>query len=191
MSAYNSHHKTSFRDERQIERMEAETMVLYPAPVPNPVLPRAAPGFSGRGMFPEGNRNLNWRAQGLRAPTPGICTAPGCAEHLAAAFYRRQREAAPYVSRRKYNRKSPSRRPHRRVPYNPPSPIYKPVSSSGDEAEQAQAAKGRYTDPHQLPSPGMKLESWIRMKLEREVTVQATPLPQRQWICQQRGSTPP
>ena len=122
MSAYNSRHKPSFRDERQIERMEAETMVLYPAPVPNLVLPRAAPGFSGRRMFPTGNRNLNWRAEELRAPTPGICMAPGCAEHLAAAFYRRQREAVPYVSRRKSNRKSPSRRPHRRVPYNPPSP---------------------------------------------------------------------
>ena len=122
MSAYNSCHKPSFRDERQIERMEAETMVLYPAPVPNLVLPRAAPGFSGRGMFPGGNRNLNWRAEGLRAPTPGICMAPDCAEHLVAAFYRRQREAAPYVSRRKFNSKSPSRRPHRRIPYNPPSP---------------------------------------------------------------------
>ena len=43
MSAYNSHHKPSFRDERQIERMEAETMVLYPAPVPNPVLPGRVP----------------------------------------------------------------------------------------------------------------------------------------------------
>ena len=157
MSAYNSHHKPSFRDERQIERMEAETMVLYPAPVPNPVLPERVPGFSGgRGMFPRGNggiRSLNWRAEGLRTPTPGICTAPGCAEHLAAAFYKRQREAAPYVSRRKFNRKSPSRRPHRRVPYYPPSPQYMPVSSAEDEAEKAPHAKGKYTDPTPIPIP--------------------------------------
>ena len=138
MSAYNSCHKPSYRDERQIERMEAETMVLYPAPVPNPVLPKRVPGFSfGRGMFPGGIRSLNWRAEGLRTPTPGMCTAPGCAQHLAAAFYKRQRETGPYVSRRKFNRKSPSRRPHSRVPYYPPSPQYIPVSSS----------EGKYTDP--------------------------------------------
>ena len=157
MSAYNSCHKPSFRDERQIERMEAETMVLYPAPVPNLVLPERVPGFSGgRGMFPRGNggiRSLNWRAEGLRTPTPGMCTAPGCAEHLAAAFYKRQREAVPYVSRRKFNRKSPSRRPHRRVPYYPPSPQYMPVCSSEDEAEKAPSAKGKYTDPTPTPIP--------------------------------------
>ena len=74
MSAYNSCHKPSFRDERQIERMEAETMVLYPAPVPNPVLPERIPGFlGGRGMLPRGNggiRGLNWRAEGLQNPHP-------------------------------------------------------------------------------------------------------------------------
>ena len=135
--------------------MEAETMVLYPAPVPNPVLPRAASGFSGRGMFPGGNRNLNWRAEGLRAQPHGICTAPDCVEHSAppAAFYKKQREAAPYLSRRKFNRKSPSRRPHRRVPYSPPSPQYNLVSSPEDEAEQAPTAKGKYTDPTPTPIP--------------------------------------
>ena len=71
MSAYNHRHKPSFKDQRQIERMDAEAMVLYPTPVPNPVLPRRVPGFSGREMFPGGNggiRSLNWRAEGLRAP---------------------------------------------------------------------------------------------------------------------------
>ena len=43
MSPYNSRHKPSYRDERQIERMEAETMVLHPVPVPNPVLPERVP----------------------------------------------------------------------------------------------------------------------------------------------------
>ena len=118
MSAYNHHHKPSFKDQRQIERMDAETMVLYPTPVPNPVLPRRVSGFSGREMFPGGNRgirSLNWRAEGLRAPPPrsGVaCLLPECEECplTPAAFYRKHRETAPFVTRRKYNRKSPSRR---------------------------------------------------------------------------------
>ena len=158
MSAYNNCHKPSFRDQRQIERMEGETMVLYPAPAPNPVLPRTVPGFSGRGMFPGGIRSLNWRAEGLRAPAPGngpVCLVPECIEHSSspAVFYRKQREAALFVTRRKYSRKSSSRRPHRRVPYYPPSPQYKPISSSEDEAEQAPAAKGKYADPTPTPIP--------------------------------------
>ena len=76
MSAYNNHHKPSFRDQRQIDRMEGETMVLYPTLPSNPVLPMRSPGFSGgRGMFPRGTggiRSLNWRAEGLRAPPPGM-----------------------------------------------------------------------------------------------------------------------
>ena len=39
------------------------------------------------------------------------------------------------------------------MPYYPPSPQYKPVSSSEDEAEQAPAAKGKYTDPTPTPNP--------------------------------------
>ena len=45
LSAYNSRHKPSFRDERQIERMETETMVLCPTPMPNPVIPQRNPGL--------------------------------------------------------------------------------------------------------------------------------------------------
>ena len=131
MSAYNHHHQPSSRDQRQIDRMEKETMVLYPTLQPNPVLPMRSPGFSGgRGIFPRGTggiRGLNWRAEGLGAPPPrnGLaCLYPECEEgpSSSAAFYRQQREAAPFVIRRKYNRKSPSRRPHRKVPYYPPSP---------------------------------------------------------------------
>ena len=74
MSAYNHCHQPSSRDQRQIDRMERETMVLYPTLQPNPVLPMRSPGFSGgRGIFPRGTggiRGLNWRAEGLRAPPP-------------------------------------------------------------------------------------------------------------------------
>ena len=157
LSAYNNRHKPSFRDERQIERMNTEAMLLHPVALPNPVLPNRVPGFSGgRGMFPRGRggiESLNWRAEGLKDPTPGRCTAPGCAEHLAAAFYQRQREAKPYISRRKFSRKSPSRRPHRKVPYYPPSPQYMPVSSSEVEGDKAPTAKGKYTDPTPTPIP--------------------------------------
>ena len=160
LSAYNNRHKPSFRDERQIERMDTEAMLLHPVAMPNPVLPKRVPGFSGgRGVFPRGDggiQSLNWRAEGLKDPTPGICPhcrTPGCAQHMAAAFYQRQREAKPYVSRKKFSRKSPSRRPHRKVPYYPPSPQYMPVTSSEDEGEKAPAAKGKYTDPTPTPIP--------------------------------------
>ena len=162
MPAYKNCHKPSFRDQRQIDRMEGETMVLYPTLPPNLVLPMRSPGFSGgRGMFPRGTggiKSLNWRAEGLRAPPPRngpACLLPECGEcpSTSAAFYRQQREAAPFVTRRKYNRKSPSRRPHGRVPYYPPSPQYKSVSTSEDEAEQISAARGKYTDPTLTPIP--------------------------------------
>ena len=162
MSAYKNCHKPSFRDQRQINRMEGETMVLYPTLPPNPVLAMRSPGFSGgRGVFPRGTggiKGLNWRAAGLRTlpPRNGLaCLQPECEEcpSTSAAFYRQQREAAPFATRRKYSRKSPSRRPHRRVPYYPPSPQYKSVSTTEDEAEQTSAARGKYTDPTLTPIP--------------------------------------
>ena len=133
MSAYNNWHHPSSRDQRQIDRMERETMMLYPTLQPNLVLPMRRPGFSGgRGDFPRGIggiRGLNWRAEGLRAPPPrnGLaCLQTECEEGPStSAFYRQQTEAAPFVTRRKYSRKSPSRRSHRRMPYYPPSPQYK------------------------------------------------------------------
>ena len=158
MSAYNNWHHPSSRDQRQIDRMERETMVLYPTLQPNPVLPIRSPGFSGgRGMFPRGNggiRALNWRAEGLRTQPPRINLQPESDEGPStSAFYRQQREAAPFVTRKRYNRKSPSRRPHRRMPYSPPSPQYKSTSTSEDEAEQIPGAKGKYTDPTPTPIP--------------------------------------
>ena len=191
MSAYNNCHKPSFRDQRQIDRMEGETMVLYPTLPPNPVLPMRSPGFSGgRGMFPRGTggiKSLNWRAEGLRAPPPRngpACLLPECGEcpSTSAAFYRQQREAAPFVTKRKYNRKSPSRRPHRRVPYYPPSPPRTSLSPLQKMKLNKSQQLGENTQTlHQLPSPGMNMPAWSKKKLVREKTVQVTPLPQRQW----------
>ena len=157
MSSYNNRYQPSTRDQRQIERMKRETMVLYPTLQPNPVLPMRSPGFSGgRGMFPRGTggiRGLNWRAEGLRVQPPRNELQPEREEGPSTSgFYRQQREAAPYVTRRRFHRKSPSRRPHRRMPY-PPSPQYKGDSTSEDEAVQAPAAKGKYTDPTPSPIP--------------------------------------
>ena len=132
-------------------------MVLYPTLAPNPVLPKRIPGFSGgQGVFPRvtgGLRGLNWRAEGLRVQPPRNGLQPESEEGLSTSgFYRQQREAAPFVTRRRFHRKSPSRRLHRRMPY-PPSPQYKGDSTSEDEAVQAPAAKGKYTDPTPTPIP--------------------------------------
>ena len=126
MSAYNNRYQPSNRDQRQIDRMKRETMVLYPTLAPNQVLPKRIPGFSGgQGVFPRvtgGLRGLNWRAEGLRVQPPRNGLQPENEEGPSTSgFYRQQREAAPYVTRRRFHRKSPSRRPHRRMPY-PPSP---------------------------------------------------------------------
>ena len=151
MSSYNNRYQPSTRDQRQIDRMKRETMVLYPTLAPNPVLPKRIPGFSsGQGVFPRvtgGLRGLNWRAEGLRVQPPRNGLQPENEEgHSISGFYRQQREAAPYVTRRRFHRKIPSRRPHRRMPY-PPSPQYRCDSTSEDEVAPASAAKGKYTDP--------------------------------------------
>ena len=158
MSAYNNKYQPSTRDQRQIDRMKRETMVLYPTLAPNPILPKRSPGFSGgQGVFPRvtrGLRGLNWRAEGLRVQPPRNGLEQENEEGPSTSgFYRQQREAALYVTRRKSHRKSPSRRPHRRTPYYPPSPQYRCDSTSEDEAVQAPAAKGKYTDPTPTPIP--------------------------------------
>ena len=127
MSSYNNRYQPSTRDQRQIDRMKNETMVLYPTLQPNPVLPIRSPGFSGgRGVFPRltgGLRGLNWRAEGLRFQPPRNELEPERGQGPSTSgFYRQQREAAPFVTRRRFHRKSPSRRPHRRTPYYPPIP---------------------------------------------------------------------
>ena len=141
MSAYNNRYHPSNRDQRQIDRMERETMVLYPTLQPNPVLPKRSPGFSGgRGMF----RGLNWRAEGLRFQLSRNELESEREEGPStSSFYKQQREAAPFVTRRRFHRKSPSRRPHRRTPYYPPSPQYRDDSTSEDETVQVPAASTR------------------------------------------------
>ena len=158
MSAYNNRYHPSNRDQRQIDRMERETMVLYPTLQPNPVLPMRSPGFSGgRGVFPRGTggiRGLNWRTEGLRIQhSRNELESEREEGPSTSGFYRQQREAAPYVTRRRFHRKSPSRRPHRRTPYYPPSPQCRGDSTSEDEAVQVPAAKGKYTDPTPTPIP--------------------------------------
>ena len=157
MSAYNNRYHPSNRDQRQIDRMERETMVLYPTLQPNPVLPKRSPGFSGgRGMF----RGLNWRAEGLRFQSSRNELESEREEGPStSSFYKQQREAAPFVTRRRFHRKSPSRRPHRRTPYYPPSPQYRGDTTSEDEAVQVTAAKGKYTDPTPTPNPRDELDS--------------------------------
>ena len=149
MSAYNNRYHPSNRDQRQIDRMERETMVLYPTLQPNPVLPKRTRGI----------RDLNWRAEGLRVQPSRNELEPEREEGPSTSgFYRQQREAAPFVTRRRFHRKSPSRRPHRRMPY-PPSPQYRGDSTSEDEAVQLPAAKGKYTDPTLTPIPRDELAS--------------------------------
>ena len=132
-------------------------MVLYPTLQPNRILPKKSPGFSGgRGMF----RGLNWRAEGLRIQPSRNELETGREEGPStSSFYRQQREAAPFVTRRRFHRKSPSTRPHRRTPYYPPSPQYRGDTTSEDEAVQVTAAKGKYTDPTPTPNPRDELES--------------------------------
>ena len=149
MSAYNNRYHPSNRDQRQIDRMERETMVLYPTLQPNPVLPKRTRGI----------RDLNWRAEGLRVQPSRNELEPEREEGPSTSgFYRQQREAASFVTRRRFNRKGPSRRPHRRMPY-PPSPQYRGDSTSEDEAVQLPAAKGKYTDPTPTPIPRDELAS--------------------------------
>ena len=160
MSAYNNRYHLSNRDQRQIDRMKRETMVLYPTLQPNPVLPNKNPGFSGGpGVFPRGPgglKRLNWRAEGLRVQPP-MNQLQSEEEPSTSGFYRQHREAAPFVTRRRFHRKSPSKRPHRRMPY-PPSPQYRGNSTSEDEPVQV-PAKGKYTDPTPTPIPRDELAS--------------------------------
>ena len=119
MSAYNHHHQPSSRDQRQIDRMESETMMLYPTLPPNPVLPMRSPGFSsGRGIFPRGTggiRGLNWRAEGLRAPPPrnGLaCLHPECEEgpSTSAAFLQTAERSCPLCDQKEVQQEKSSQK---------------------------------------------------------------------------------
>ena len=171
-----------------MDRMERETMVLYPTLQPNPALPKKSPGFSGgRGMF----RGLNWRAEGLRIQPSRNELESGREEGPStSSFYRQQREAAPFVTRRRFHRKSPSRRPHRRTPYYPPSPQYRGDTTSEDEAVQVTAAKGKYTDPTPTPNPRDELDSMEEQEVEKK-KVLGMPLPQKDCLRPPSNCTQP
>ena len=98
-------------------------MVLYPLMEPHPVI---RPPFS--------QATVNRRAENMRQPSPYSFNyqEPLREEHTLS---RQQLRRKAMQSRRKGNRKRPSWRPHRRVPYQyyPPSPQYKPPTSSEDE----------------------------------------------------------
>ena len=184
MSAYNNRYHPSNRDQRQIDRMKRETMVLYPTLQPNPVLPMRSPGFSGgRGVFPRvtgGLRGLNWRAEGLRVQPPRNELEPEREEGPSTSgFYRQQREAAPYVTRRRFHRKSPSRRPHRRTPYYPPSPSTEVTQPQRMKLYKSQQQRESTQTLHRLPSPGMNLPAWTKKEVGKKKKVLGMPLPQK------------
>ena len=108
-----------------IRRMTRENMVLYPLMEPQPVI---RPPFS--------QPPVNRRAESMRHPSPYSYNyqEPMREENTLS---RQQLRRKAMQSRRKGNRKSPSRRPHRRVPYQyyPPSPQYKPNTSSEEERD--------------------------------------------------------
>ena len=83
---------------------------------------------------PFSSATINRRAESMRQPSPYSFSyqEPLREEHQLS---RQQLRRKAMQSRRKGNRKSPSRRPHRRVPYQyyPPSPQYKPPTSSEEE----------------------------------------------------------
>ena len=58
----------------------------------------------------------------------------------------------PLCNEEEVQQKKSFQKTHRRVPY-PPSPQYKSVSTSEDEAEQISAAMRKYTDPTLTPIP--------------------------------------
>ena len=123
MAAYNTRRRPTIKAQSAIRRMTRENMVLYPLMEPQPVI---RPPFS--------QATVNRRAESMRQPSPYSYNyqEPMREEHTLS---RQQLRRKAMQSRRKGNRKSPSRRPHRRVPYeyNPPSPQYKPPTSSEEE----------------------------------------------------------
>ena len=184
MSAYNNRYHPSNRDQRQIDRMERETMVLYPTLQPNPVLPMRSPGFSGgRGMFPRGTggiRGLNWRAEGLRIQPSRNELEPEREEGPSTSgFYRQQREAAPYVTRRRFiERVLPEGHTEEHLTtLHPPSTGVTQLQRM--KLYKSQQQRESTQTLHRLPSPGMNLPAWTKKEVEKKKTVLAMPLPQK------------
>ena len=185
MSSYNNRYQPSTRDQRQIDRMKNETMVLYPTLQPNPVLPIRSPGFSGgRGVFPRvtgGLRGLNWRAEGLRAPPPGVVQPVFC-QNVKSVLQLQQpstdsREMLPPMSQEENSTQKFLPEGHTEehlTTLHPPQ--YRGDSTSEDEAVQVTAAKGRYTDPTPTPIPRDELDKHgrTRRKWKRR---------RKSWVC--------
>ena len=177
MSAYNNRYHPSNRDQRQIDRMERETMVLYPTLQPNPILPNKSPGFSGgRGIF----RGLNWRAEGLRIQPSRNELETGREEGPStSSFYRQQREAAPFVTRRRFHRKVlPEGHTEEHLTTLHP-PVQRRHNIRGWSCT-SHSSKGKGTQtPHWLPIPGMNLTAWKNKKEVEKKKVLGMPLPQK------------
>ena len=178
MSAYNNRYHPSNRDQRQIDRMERETMVLYPTLQPNPVLPKRSPGFSGgRGMF----RGLNWRAEGLRIqPSRNELELEREEGPSTSSFYRQQREAAPFVTRRRFHRKvlpEGHTEEHLTTLHPPSTEVTQPQRIKLYKSQQQREST---QTPHRLPSPGMNLTAWKNKKeVEKKKKVLGMPPPRR------------
>ena len=185
MSSYNNRYQPSSRDQRQIDRMKRETMVLYPTLQPNPVLPMRSPGFSGgQGVFPRftgGLRGLNWRAEGLRVQPPRNELEPEREEGPSTSgFYRQQREAAPYVTRRRFHRKilPEGHTEEHLTTLHPPSTGVTQLQRM--KLYKFHQQRESTQTPHRLPSPGMNLPAWTKKEVGKKKTVLGMPLPQRQ-----------
>ena len=185
MSAYNNRYQPSTRDQRQIDRMKRETMVLYPTLAPNPVLPKRIPGFSGgQGVFPRvtgGLRGLNWRAEALRVQPPRNGLEPENEEGPQHQASTDNKEKQPLMSQEENfiekvlpenlteEHLTTLHLPSTEVTQLQRMKLYKPQQ----QRESTQI-------PHRLPSPGMNLPAWNKKKVGKKRTVLGMPLPQRQ-----------
>ena len=195
MSAYNNRYQPSTRDQRQIDRMKRETMVLYPILAPNPVLPKRIPGFSGgQGVFPRvtgGLRGLNWRAEGLRVHPPGMdCNQRMKKDPLHQASID-NKEKQPLMSQEEDSIGKVLPEGHTEecltlhllsteVTQLQRMKLYKPQQ----QRESTQT-------PHRLPSPGMNMPTWTKKKVGKKKTVLGMPLPQKQWLKPPSNCTQP
>ena len=170
MSAYNNRYHPSNRDQRQIDRMERETMVLYPTLQPNPVLPKRTRGI----------RDLNWRAEGLRVQPSRNELEPEREEGPSTSgFYRQQREAAASSQGEDSIEKVlPEGHTEECLTLHPPS-------TEGTQLQRmklynSQQQRESTQTLHRLPSPGMNLPAWTKKEVEKKKTVLGMPLPQKQ-----------
>ena len=180
MSAYNNRYHPSNRDQRQIDRMERETMVLYPTLQPNPVLPRRSPGFSGgRGMFPRGTGEQ----KGWESNPPGMNWNQREKKDLQhqASTDNKEKQPLTWQGEGSIERVLPEGHTEEHLTtLHPPSievtqPQRMKLYKSQQQRESTQT-------PHWLPSPRMNLTAWKnKKKVEKKKTVLGMPLPQKEY----------